>query len=133
MLKFELGCYKSYPLTGISSRDSGLASKEIRISLPRLIFSAWPIHCILLVLIFLSQVTLSYISKIFTGCSVQVRSPTHPTLLILLALSSISSTQICITLCGKRLSHDKVDRIEWTVLPPNDLIHFINQLALTIQ
>ena len=101
MLKFKLGCYKSYPLTGISSRDSGLASKEIRISLPRLIFSAWPIHCILLVLIFLSQVTLSYISKIFTGCSVQVRSPAHPTLptvLILLALSSTSSTQICITL-----------------------------------
>ena len=25
MLKFKLGCYKSYPLTGISSRDSGLA------------------------------------------------------------------------------------------------------------
>ena len=33
MLKFRLGCYKSYPLTGISSRDSGLASKEIRIGL----------------------------------------------------------------------------------------------------
>ena len=33
MLEFELGCYKSYPLTGISSRDSGLASKEIRIGL----------------------------------------------------------------------------------------------------
>ena len=33
MLKFRLGCYKSYPLTRISSRDSGLASKEIRIGL----------------------------------------------------------------------------------------------------
>ena len=33
MLEFKLGCYKSYPLTGISSRDSGLASKEIRIGL----------------------------------------------------------------------------------------------------
>ena len=33
MLKFKLGCYKSYPLTGISSRDSRLASKEIRIGL----------------------------------------------------------------------------------------------------
>ena len=33
MLEFKLGCYKSYPLTGISSRDSGLASKEIRIAL----------------------------------------------------------------------------------------------------
>ena len=31
--KIKLGCYKSYPLTGISSRDSGLASKEIRIGL----------------------------------------------------------------------------------------------------
>ena len=31
MLEFKLGCYKSYPLTGISSRDSGLDSKEIRI------------------------------------------------------------------------------------------------------
>ena len=26
----------------------------------------------------------------------------------------------------ERLRHDKVDRIEWTVLPPNDLTHFIN-------
>ena len=33
MLEFKLGCYNSYPLTGISSRDSGLASKEIRIGL----------------------------------------------------------------------------------------------------
>ena len=33
MLKFKLGCYNSYPLTGISSRDSGLTSKEIRIGL----------------------------------------------------------------------------------------------------
>ena len=39
MLKFKLGCYKSYPLTGIWSRDSGLASKEIWICLPQLIFS----------------------------------------------------------------------------------------------
>ena len=38
MLKFELGCNKSYPLTGISSRDSGLASKEIRIGLHQLLF-----------------------------------------------------------------------------------------------
>ena len=28
-----MGCYNSYPLTGISSRDSGLASKDIRIGL----------------------------------------------------------------------------------------------------
>ena len=33
MLKFRLGCYKSYPLTRISSRDSVLANKEIRIGL----------------------------------------------------------------------------------------------------
>ena len=40
MLKFKLGCYNSYPLKGISSRDSDrLASKEIRICLPQLIFS----------------------------------------------------------------------------------------------
>ena len=38
MLEFELGCYKSYPLTGISSRDCGLASKEIRIGLE---FKKW--------------------------------------------------------------------------------------------
>ena len=38
MLEFKLGCYKSYPLTGISSRDSGLASKEIRICLHQLLF-----------------------------------------------------------------------------------------------
>ena len=31
----------------------------------------------------------------------------------------------------ERLRHDKVDRIEWTVLPPNDLTHFINYLTLT--
>ena len=34
MLKFKLGCYKSYPLT----RDSGLASKEIKIGLHQLLF-----------------------------------------------------------------------------------------------
>ena len=39
MLEFKIGYYKSYPLTGISSRDSGLASKEIWISLRQLIFS----------------------------------------------------------------------------------------------
>ena len=27
-MKFKLGCYKSYPLIGISSRDSGLARKR---------------------------------------------------------------------------------------------------------
>ena len=26
----------------------------------------------------------------------------------------------------KRVRHDKVDRIEWIVLPPNGLTHFIN-------
>ena len=30
MLEFKLGCYKSYPLIGISSRDAELASKEIQ-------------------------------------------------------------------------------------------------------
>ena len=34
----KLGCYKSLPLTGISSRDSGLASKEIWICLLQLFF-----------------------------------------------------------------------------------------------
>ena len=28
MLEIKLGCYRSYPLTGISSRDFGLASKR---------------------------------------------------------------------------------------------------------
>ena len=40
MLKFKLGCYRPYPLKEISSRDlAGLASKEIWIGLPQLIFS----------------------------------------------------------------------------------------------
>ena len=70
MLKFKLGCYKPYPLIGISSRDSVLASKGIRIGLPQLIFSMWSLHCILHALIFQFRVTLFDVSSIFTGCSV---------------------------------------------------------------
>ena len=33
----------------------------------------------------------------------------------------------------ERLRHDKVDRIEWTVLPPNDLTHFFNYLRNKIE
>ena len=62
-MKFKLGCYKSFPLTGISSRDSGgMASKETRIGLRQLTSSVWLLHCILH---FLSRVTLSTVSKNF--------------------------------------------------------------------
>ena len=57
---------KSYPLTGISSRDSkGWLAKGIRIGLPQLIFSVWWLYCILHILIFLFRVTLSNVSRNF--------------------------------------------------------------------
>ena len=46
MLEFELGCYKSYPLTRISSRDSGLARKrdQDRSSSAHLLGVVTPLH-----------------------------------------------------------------------------------------
>ena len=45
-LKIKLGCYKSYPLTGISSRDSGLARKrdQDRSSSAHLLGVVTPLH-----------------------------------------------------------------------------------------
>ena len=66
MLEFKLGCYNSYPLTGISSRDSeGWLAKGISIGLRQLIFSVWWLYCILHILIFLFRVTLSNVSRNF--------------------------------------------------------------------